>query len=156
MPGTGSGIFVDTNVLLYSHDVRDAEKAERCQSWLRELAKRGVAIINLQVLNEFTDVLLRKRWLDNPDRVFSASRDFAKLGNSPLTQTEVKGARSLHLRYGYSWWDCLLLASALELGCSYFLSEDLQNGQRVDNGDRQSLTIVSPFAHSPEQFFSSP
>jgi predicted nucleic acid-binding protein len=155
MPGTGSGIFVDTNVLLYSHDRRDAEKAERSRSWLRELAKRGVAIINLQVLNEFTDVLLRKRWLDSPDRVFSTTRDFARLGDSPLTQTEVKGARPLHLRYGYSWWDCLLLASALELGCTHFLSEDLQDGQVVEDGGGRRLTILSPFAHSPGQFFSS-
>jgi predicted nucleic acid-binding protein len=156
MPGTGRRIFVDTNVLLYSHDSRNVGKAAHCQNWLRELAKRQIAIINLQVLNEFTEVLLRKRWLDSPDRVFSASRDFARLGDDPLTQTEVKNARPLHLRYGFSWWDCLLLASALELGCSHFLSEDLQDGQIVEDGDGKSLTILSPFAHSPEQFFSSP
>ena len=47
------------------------------------------------------------------------------------------------------WWDCLLLASALELGCTHFLSEDLQDGQVIEG-----LTIVNPFAHTPEEILS--
>jgi predicted nucleic acid-binding protein len=82
--------------------------------------------------------------------------DFGTLGDSPLTKRDTYGARLLHLRYGYSWWDCLLLASAIELGCTHFLSEDLQDSQRIEDGGGRSLTILSPFAHSPEQFFSSP
>jgi predicted nucleic acid-binding protein len=143
-------IFVDTNVLLYSHDRKNIEKAERAQFWLRELAKREQATINLQVLNEFTDVLLRRKWFETPEQVFSISTGFAELGNSPITLREVGEARRLHLRYRYSWWVCLLLASAIELGCTHFLSEDLQDGQRVD-----TLTIVDPFAHSPEQILTS-
>jgi predicted nucleic acid-binding protein len=41
-----------------------------------------------------------------------------------------------------------LLASALELGCSHFLSEDLQDGQQI--GDP---TIINPFLHAPEDIF---
>jgi predicted nucleic acid-binding protein len=41
-----------------------------------------------------------------------------------------------------------LLASALELGCSHFLSEDLQDGQQI--GD---LTIINPFLHAPKNIF---
>lgn len=149
-------IFVDTNVLLYSHDRRDFEKADRSQFWLRELAKRTAGIVNLQVLNEFTEVLLRKKWFETPERVFAIATDFAALGDSPLTKKAADSARHLHLRYGYSWWDCLLLASALELGCTHFLSEDLQDGQAIEDSGGKSLTILSPFAHSPEQFFSSP
>jgi predicted nucleic acid-binding protein len=62
----------------------------------------------------------------------------------------VDEARRLHLRYRYSWWDCLLLASAIELGCTHFLSEDLHNGQAIEG-----LTIIDPFAHSPDQILSS-
>jgi len=143
-------IFVDTNVLLYSHDRKNVEKASQAQSWLRALAKRRQAIINLQVLNELTDVLLRRKWFETPEQVFAISAGFAELGDKPLTIGETEEARRLHLRYRYSWWDCLLLASALELGCTHFLSEDLQDGQRID-----TLTIVDPFAHSPEQILTS-
>ena len=146
----GSVIFVDTNVLLYSHDRKSIAKAERAQFWLWELAKHERATINLQVLNELTDVLLRRKWFETPEQVFSISTGFAELGNSPVTLREVAEARRLHLRYHYSWWDCLLLASAIELGCTHFLSEDLQDGQRID-----TLTIVDPFAHSPEQILTS-
>ena len=146
----GSVIFVDTNVLLYSHDRKNIEKAGQAKSWLKTLAKRRQATINLQVLNELTDVLLRRKWFETPEQVFTISAGFAELGNKPLTPGEVVAARRLHLRYRYSWWDCLLLASAIELGCSHFLSEDLQDGQRID-----TLTIVDPFAHSPEQILTS-
>ena len=146
----GSVIFVDTNVLLYSHDKKNIEKAGKAQFWLKDLAKRRRAAINLQVLNEFTDVLLRRKWFETPEQVFSISAGFAELGNSPLTLREVDEGRRLHLRYRYSWWDCLLLASAIQLGCTHFLSEDLQDGQRID-----TLTIVDPFAHSPLQILTS-
>jgi predicted nucleic acid-binding protein len=50
----------------------------------------------------------------------------------------------------FSWWDCLLLASAIELGCTHFLSEDLKDGQTIEG-----LTILSPFAHTPDQILVS-
>ena len=146
----GARFFVDTNVLLYSHDRKNIEKAAKAQFWLKDLAARERVTINLQVLNEFTDVLLRRKWFETPEQVFSISAGFAELGSSPLTLGEVDEARQLHLRYRYSWWDCLLLASAIHLGCTHFLSEDLQDGQRID-----TLTIVDPFAHSPEQILTS-
>ncbi|WP_274627983.1 PIN domain-containing protein [Arvimicrobium flavum] len=142
-------VFIDTNVLLYSHDRRDPEKASKAKRWLTALATRRAAITNLQVLNECTYVLLRKKWFENPEQVFETMASFSELGDSPLTVREVYEARQLHLRYGVSWWDCLLLASATELGCTHFLSEDLQDGQRIEG-----LTIVDPFAHTPEDILS--
>jgi predicted nucleic acid-binding protein len=50
----------------------------------------------------------------------------------------------------YSWWDCLLLASALDLGCTHFLSDDLQDGHQI-----AGLTIIDPFAHTPQQILAS-
>ena len=49
-------------------------------------------------------------------------------------------------RFGYSWWDALILAAALQSGARYLLTEDLQSGQEVD-----TLTIVNPFEHTPEE-----
>jgi predicted nucleic acid-binding protein len=143
-------VFVDTNILLYIHDRRTPEKANLAGAWLRRLAIAQIARTNLQVLNELGYVLLRKKWFDTTEKAFSVVDEFAALGDGPLTWTEVTRARRLHLKVGYSWWDCLLLASALELGCTYFLSEDLQDGQVVEG-----LTIIDPFAHSPEQILVS-
>ncbi len=99
--------------------------------------------------------MLRKHWFDSPLQIHAIVDELVNMGAEAPGWGEVEGARLLHLRYGYSWWDCLLLASALELGCAHFLSEDLQDGQLVEDGGGKALTILSPFAHSPEQFFSS-
>ncbi len=43
-------------------------------------------------------------------------------------------------QYGYSWWDTLVISSALFLDCAYLLSEDMQHEQEIAN-----LTIINPF-----------
>ena len=53
----------------------------------------------------------------------------------------IEMALNLAERYQYSYFDSLILASALEAGCQILYSEDLQDGQRIEN----QLTIVNPF-----------
>jgi predicted nucleic acid-binding protein len=77
--------------------------------------------------------------------------DLSFLGQTLIDQPPTAIAREIRQRTKYSWWDCLLLASALELGCTHFLSEDLQDGHTISG-----LTIVDPFAHTPEQILASP
>lgn len=143
-------IFIDSNVLLYAHDAYDAAKEAAAKSWLQILAERQAGLINLQVLNELTAVLIRKKWFSTPDEAFSVVDFYSTFGDRPVTRTEVEYARDLHQRFNYSWWDSILLASALELHCSHFLSEDLQDGQVIDD-----LTIIDPFRHEPGDFFES-
>lgn len=151
----GDRVFLDSNTLLYMHDRRTPAKSAQARHWIRMLARARIAQINMQVLNEVTHVLLRKRWFESPQAAYAIVNQFAELGDNPIGWTEIALARSIHDRFGYSWWDCLLLASALELGCTHFLSEDLQDGQRIDAGDGKALTIIDPFAHSPEQILAS-
>jgi predicted nucleic acid-binding protein len=110
-------------------------------------------VTNLQVLNELISVITRKnqRFADR-DPFFEA--DIAALfGSAPLSSDAALAARDLFLRYRYAWWDCLLLASAIELGCTHFLSEDMQDGHRISLSPEQSLTLINPFAHSPDDVF---
>jgi predicted nucleic acid-binding protein len=144
-------VFIDTNTLLYVHDRDGGEKSTWVLNWLQALAVRQIACINLQVLNELTFVMLRKKWFSSADETFKAVDVFAEFGQTPLSTEIAAAARGIHIRYRYAWWDCLLLASAINLGCSHFLSEDLKDGQTI-----QGLTIVSPFAHTPEQILGSP
>src|SRR5690606_6785800 len=127
----GGEVFIDTNILLYVHDRGGAAKGERALAWLKLLTDTQLARTNLQVLNEIAHVFLRKRWFASSEEAFSIVDRLSALGDRPLTRTEIDRARRLHLRYAYSWWDCLLLGSALELGCTHFLSEDLQDGQTI-------------------------
>jgi predicted nucleic acid-binding protein len=145
----GARIFIDSTTVLYTFDLGETKKQEIAQDWLIALAERDLGVTNLQVLNEIASVATRKssRFADPFFRIDS----FAQFGTTPISFDTSLSARKLLASTSYSWWDCLLLASALELGCAHFLSEDLQDGQVVDG-----LTIVDPFAHSPQQILASP
>lgn len=148
MPGVR--FFVDSNVLLYTRDKQPAEKGKLALHWLREIVGRDIACSNLQVLNEVTNVMLRKRQDLSPESIFAEIDELRFLGVSSIDPQLTINARGIRLKTSFSWWDCLLLASAIDLGCTHFLSEDLQDGQKI-----QGLTIVDPFAHSPEQILVS-
>lgn len=148
-------IFVDTNVFFYARDEQEPTKQAACRSWLTALAQRRLGRTNLQVANEFTDVLLRKRRDIPAEIVFQAADEILVWGSAPINAETIAAARLLRKGFSYSWWDCVLLASAIELGCTHFLSEDLQNDQVIADGSGRSLTIVDPFAHSPEQILVS-
>jgi predicted nucleic acid-binding protein len=48
--------------------------------------------------------------------------------------------------YGYSYYDCLIIASALENDCEVLFSEDMTNEQIVEN----RLKIINPFRTLPQ------
>lgn len=143
-------IFVDTNVYFYAHDAQQPAKQAVCRAWLIVLGQQRLGRTNLQVANEFTDVVLRKRRDIPSETVFRLADEILMWGSAPINAGTIRLARRIRSSTAYSWWDCLLLASAIELGCTHFLSEDLQDGQQID-----TLTIVDPFAHSPEQIPTS-
>lgn len=147
-------VFVDSTTFLYTRDRTEYAKGRTAERWLEALAEHGAGATNLQVLNELVSVITRKgERFAGRDPFFEA--DIAAIfGNTPLTSESAFAARGLFLRYRYAWWDCLLLASALELGCTYFLSEDMQDGQKVTLSPDQRLTIINPFTHSPDDILS--
>jgi predicted nucleic acid-binding protein len=147
-------VFIDSTTFLYTLDRNEPAKGQIALDWLVELRRAQTGVTNLQALNEVVSVATRKtdRFGGN---VFADVEAFAMFGVSPLTLDASLTAREVFLRYQYSWWDCILLASAIELGCSHFLWEDLQDGQRIVTGDGRGLTIVDPFAHSPDQILAS-
>jgi predicted nucleic acid-binding protein len=143
-------VFIDSNTFLYTFDEFEIDKGLVAQDWLNRLADHDQGVTNLQVLNEVASVSIRKPSRFGNDAPFFRIDAFSIFGSSPISFATAVAARRYHVTHHYSWWDCLLLASALELGCTHFLSEDLQDGQRID-----TLTIVDPFAHSPEQILTS-
>ncbi len=151
----GDKVFIDSNAFLYTFDEQAKEKALLAQRWLESLSDRDCGVTNLQVLNEITSIITRRSKTFGASDPFFRVDAFAIFGSSPLTASATLAARNIYKSYRYSWWDCVLLASALELGCTHFLSEDLQDGQVIE-GDGRGLTIVDPFAHTPEQILVSP
>jgi len=59
----------------------------------------------------------------------------------PLTVEIHDRARLIAERYGFHFYDALIVAAALLSGCAVLYSEDLQSGQSID----ARLTVVNPF-----------
>jgi predicted nucleic acid-binding protein len=138
-------VFVDTNVLIYARDRRDADKRERAAAWLLTLGSVNAAWINLQVVNELTNWILRHE----PQRPFDEVQEELALlrswGANPIADEEVETAWAVRRHLGYQWFDCLLLASACNAGCTIFLTEDMSHGATFEG-----LTLINPFRASPD------
>jgi predicted nucleic acid-binding protein len=127
--------FFDTNVILYafSQDVPRGQVAETL------LAAGGE--LSVQVLNEFVAVARRKlgkSWED-VRRALDLLRVFCP-DPVPLTMDTHNRAVQIAERFGYSIFDSLIIAAALDAGASILYSEDMRDSQEVDG-----LTIRNPF-----------
>ena len=139
--------FVDTNVLIYALDKKPIQKAKIAVEWLDELAKRDAIRINLQVINEFCHVALRKFEGRSDSDIKAMASTLSQWGQEPITAETIEAAWVIRQNFRYSWFDSLLLASAHQLKCSFFLSEDLQNGHDV-----VGLTVLNLFLAKPSEF----
>jgi len=129
--------FVDTNVFIYMQSIDDEVKRKISVS----VIDKYECCASTQVLNEVCNVLLKKYKMnvDNVKQFITAI--IKKCDISLVTNETVQKALDLKKEYGYSYYDCLILASAVLSGCDYVLSEDLRNGQIIGG----SLEIVNIF-----------
>lgn len=133
--------FLDTNVLVYSFDDTAPAKRDRARALIAD-ALEGQGLISYQVVQEFLNVALRKfaqpmtatqatTYLDGVLAPLCALQSSVPLYHDAL---------AVRLRWGFSFYDALIVASARRAGCSTLYSEDLQHGQDLDG-----LVVVDPF-----------
>jgi predicted nucleic acid-binding protein len=131
-----SAIFLDTNVVLYLFSA-DAAKAGRAE----DLMAAG-GQISVQVLNELANVAHRKLGFSWPEVIDITSHVRALCPALPLTvETHTRGLETAR-RYQMSIYDGMIVAAALLSGCTTLFTEDMQDGQVIDD----QLTIQNPFA----------
>lgn len=135
MPGS----FFDSNVLLYiaSADKAKADRAERL------VAEGGT--ISVQVLNEIANVARRKMTLSWDETRAFLSMVRALLPVEPLTTALHDTGLAMAERYGFSIYDAMIVAAALQADCETLWSEDMQHGLIVEG----RLRIADPFAPAP-------
>jgi len=130
-------VFFDTNILVYAYST-DPKRA-RAQA---AVAEGGV--ISAQVLNEFTNVLRNKQkqeWPIIEAAIRSVRFQFDDI--APLTADTHEAALGLARDHGFSFYDALIVAAAIGVGCDILYSEDLQDGRAIGG-----LTIRNPFIES--------
>ncbi len=128
--------FFDTNVILY------AFRQDDTRGQVAETLLAAGGALSVQVLNEFVAVArrkLNKSW-EEVRRAHNILRVFCQ---EPLPLTVETHERAVHIaeRYGYSIFDSLIIAAALDAGAKTLYSEDMQDGQAIDG-----LTIRNPFS----------
>lgn len=130
-------IFVDTNVLVYGFSSDDPQKSVIVMG----LSGQSDLFISTQVLLEISNVLRRTSslaWPQITTVVEDLCRDFQVHTNTAVT---VVAAHRISERYGFSLFDSLIIAAAIEAGCSTLYSEDLQHGQVIE----ANLKVLNPF-----------
>ena len=132
--------FVDTNVLIYAHEVDANGKHQIARRILRDLWSQRTGVLSLRVLQEFYVNVTRKIRT-------SLSKDSARLVVSSYgvwcaetTLTEVISAFRIEDESRIGFWDALIVSSAVKSGATQILSEDLNSGQRI-----AGIQIVNPF-----------
>jgi predicted nucleic acid-binding protein len=134
--------FLDTNIFLYSFDLRVPRKAARANELIRQAHASGNGIVSFQVVQEFFNVALRKssRRMPHDDAQRYLADVLGPLVAVQSSQELYAVAIRLYDRYRFSWYDAVIVAAAMEAGCHVLLTEDLQDGMEVEG-----LRIENPF-----------
>ena len=132
--------FLDSNVFVYLFDDRDAGKRQRAEALVRTGLETGTACISYQVVQEVVNVLQGTLGMRPEEARAVLDRVLVPLWRVNPTADFYRRGLELRTRYGVSFYDSLIVAAALDEGCTTLYSEDLQHAQRI-----QGLTIRNPF-----------
>jgi predicted nucleic acid-binding protein len=133
--------FVDTNIFVYAFDTSTGEKYERAKRLVQNLWNEQSGCISIQVLQELYVSLTHK--VRQPVGSEIAAQIVGDLSKWQVHIPDVKdviAAIRLHQQYQISFWDAMIIQSAVQAGCDIVWSEDLSSGQVFGN-----LKVVDPF-----------
>ena len=133
--------FIDSNVLIYAHDVDQGMKRAVAQDVLTELFANRSGALSPQVLQEFYVNITRKVAKPLSKKLAREIVDDFSAWCIETTSVEVAVAFRIEDEAKINFWDALICASALKAGADRLLSEDLNAGQRI-----AGLLIENPFA----------
>ncbi|MBS4050390.1 PIN domain-containing protein [Methylomonas rivi] len=129
--------FVDSNVWLYAFM---DESSPKHQQALTVIAQPGV-MLSTQVVNEVCNNLLRKAGYTEQEIRQTVENFRQRYPIHTVTVDEVCQASALRESFSLSYWDSLVVASAIMADCRIIYSEDMHNGLAISG-----LQIINPFA----------
>ena len=135
--------FVDTNILIYAHDLDAKAKHEIAKEILRDLWSSRAGVLSMQVLQEFYVNATRK--ISSPLSK-NAARGVVNSYAIWCVDTEAEDismAFQIEDEARINFWDALILAAARKAGAVRIISEDLNAGQRI-----AGIGIENPFARA--------
>ncbi len=139
-------VFIDTNIWLYGltapKDGEGGDKRQKTLDLLSKLTQESVLFVSAQVINEFHWNMTKK--FNQQD---ATALDLVAANIEPIAIVSDVGyatyrkAFELRRKHSLSFWDSLIVASALDTSCEMLYTEDMQNRLIVEN----ELEIINPF-----------
>ena len=137
-------VFFDTNVIVYLFDKSEDKKHRIAKTLFNEGLQKHNSFVSVQVINEFIVIVSQK--IKKPLSLNEIKKRVEFLGNTliiiPLEFASCISAIELKIKYNLSYWDSLIVASALKNDCKVLYTEDLQDGLVIN----EKLTIKNPFS----------
>lgn len=137
----GDKIFVDTNVLVYGHDVDAGPKHQIARRLLLDLWQQKKGVLSGQVLQEFYVTMTRKVARPLPRKtVRDILRDYFRWPVERIEPETILNASRIEETYRISFWDGLILSAAAQAAATKILTEDLQSGLTIEG-----ILLENPF-----------
>ena len=124
--------FVDTNIFLYAYDSSDPVKKKAAEKLISALWQSRRGVISIQVLQELYVNLTRK--LPKPVSAELAVQIITDLGQWHLHEpklSDLQKAIELLKAYRFSFWDAMIVSSALQMDCNILWTEDLNRASCI-------------------------
>ena len=138
MPDAAPLCFIDTNIWFYSFvEQDDPAKSQKA----RELIRAVRPVVSTQVISEVCANLLKKAHMAEDTLAEVIASFYADYVVVAIDQAVLLDASRLRKRHSFSYWDSLIVSSALAGGCKVLYSEDMQHKLVID----QRLTVLNPF-----------
>lgn len=130
--------FLDTNTLIYAYSSDEPSKKDAIHNIINLDCE---ILLSTQVINEFINVMHKKRKVPLHELIITINELAENFTIAHISMRTIQQALHISQKYHYSYFDSLILSSALESDCSKLYSEDMHHLQLIEN----KLTIVNPF-----------
>lgn len=132
-------IFLDTNIIIYANDKRDAKKQKKALEAVTRLMELGEGVISTQVMQEYACTAVKKLRQNHQVvlRQLKLLENFEVIRQSPEM---IRRALEIMTTYGIGFWDACIIGNAEGANCSAIYSEDLNAGQYYSG-----IKVMNPF-----------
>ena len=131
-----SRIALDSNILIYNHSLDYENKRLIARDFFKEKP-----VVSSQVISEYLNVMRRNFKMQKLELMQLCFLWLEKCSVQPIMLSTIKLTHDLVVKYDFQVFDGIVIAAALEADCDILYSEDMQDGQIIEN----RLKILNPF-----------
>jgi len=134
-------IFLDTNILVYAHDLDSGDKHDVAAKIIHQLWESKNGVLSTQVLQEFYVTLTKK--MPRPLNRVATRKILKEYFSWQVVINDLQiifQASEIEEDYKISFWDALIVSAAYSKNVATILTEDLNHGQYIEG-----IFIQNPF-----------